>query len=158
MILNGCVSRLRTGLTKTLTFLQKHLFSVKKKWMCLLPPKQLVQQFVRNTDEISSKTWAFDHTPGSERRFEKIHDFHVTIWVFPKIEVPQNGWWKDGKPNQNGWFGDLGGFYPWVEGKTNNDPPFQKEVTTALQIQTSGGSTKNVNSLEKMWPNKLKMH
>jgi len=40
------------------------------------PQKQLVQQFVRNTDEISSKTWAFDHTPGSVMRFENINDFH----------------------------------------------------------------------------------
>ena len=31
--------------------------------------------------------------------------FSFVIWVFPKIKVPQNGWWNNGKPYLNGWFG-----------------------------------------------------
>ena len=47
-----------------------------------------------------------------------IYNFNHATWVFPKIVVPQNGWWNLMVPNPmntNGWFGGVVFPYSWVD-------------------------------------------
>ena len=65
-----------------------------------------------------------EQTPRVRREIHAILKNHrcihcVNIWVFPKIRVPQNGWFiiYNGKPHQNGWFGGttiFGNIHIWT--------------------------------------------
>ena len=94
-------SRVYVSMCQTL----KHIYFPSTNGCVFSPPKQLAQHFVRKLMRFLPKPGHLIILLDLKGDSEKSMTFIVTIWVFPKIEVPQNGWWKDGKPYQNGWFG-----------------------------------------------------
>ena len=181
-----------------LHFFREFMFPCVKLWNTSIshqlmdvsfPSKTASATLCAKTDEISSKTWAFDHTPGSERRFGKINDFHChylgvsenrgtpkwmvkrwktlskwMIWGYHYFRKHPSSWWfcttepaatigenKRAKRSQ------MEGFHPWVGGKNQQRPTFPTKRWRPYKYRL-GGSTKNVNCQEKMWPNKLKMY
>ena len=84
----------------------QHHGSLKPFWVRVKPWKNAMAVGKnKRLTKGGKKGGNLDHWNGSEVTCTKLI---MTIWVFPKIGVPQNGWFIiNGKPYQNSWFGGI---------------------------------------------------
>ena len=74
----------------------------------------------------------FRNSSGKKKQQEQYTFFVVTIWVFPKIGVPQNGMIYNGNPYWNGWFGLYHHFRKHTYGTPTNRDLKQKNTSKRL--------------------------